>query len=191
MTRILFPLVFALSTLPLADVAQAQTGPQIIDEAETALVDETAFEARQNEAQLTQAERAEIQRMLQQGGYYLGAIDAAFGPGTRAAMRAWQTANGYEPSGIMTTRQRAELFREFNKVLEELDVRLVRDDASGIQIKVPLAAVEFDKYQSPFAFFEETGEVPGARMLLISQPGDRNKLIALYDILQTLEIVPE
>ena len=28
-------------------------------------------------------------------------------------------------------------------------------------------------------------------MLLISQPGDRNKLIALYDIMQTLEIVPE
>lgn len=191
MTRIMSSLVAALLLSTSLSPALAQTAPTILDETEEVLIDETPFEARQSEAQLSQSERAELQRMLQAGGFYQGAIDASFGPGTRASMRAWQTAYGYEATGVLTTRQRAELFRQHNKILEDLDVRLVRDDESGIQIRVPLAAVAFDKYDPPFAMFEGTGEVPEARMLLISQPGDRNTLIGLYDIMQTLKIVPE
>ena len=70
-------------------------------------------------------------------------------------------------------------------------MRTVRDDASGIQIRLPLAAVAFDHYETPFVHFNATGAVPGARILLISQPGERNTLIGLYDIMQTLRIVPQ
>ncbi|MEQ9260067.1 MAG: serine protease [Roseovarius sp.] len=182
---------------PNVQVAQAQTGtqsdagPQVVEEESLPLVDEGPAEARQNEALLSTEERAELQRLLEWAGYYRGAIDAAFGPGTRAAMRGWQQDNGYDPTGIMTTRQRAELFRQFNAVLEGLDIRLVRDDESGIQMNLPMGAVTFEKYEPPFAHFRSTGFVEEARVLFISQPGDRNTLLGLYDIMQTLEIVPE
>lgn len=191
MTRQLLPLMLGLliTTAPI-DV-YAQTGPRILDESADVIVQETQAEARQSEGRLTQAERAEIQRKLQESGFYQGAIDAAFGPGTRASMRAWQQSFGYNPTGILTSRQRAELLNQFAVDIEDLNLRTVQDATSGVQIKVPLGAVAFDRYEAPFVFFEGTGYVPEARMLFISQPGDRNKLIALYDIMQTLEIVPE
>lgn len=170
---------------------QTDAGPQVVEEAALPLVDESPAEARQSEARLSREERADLQRKLQWAGYYRAAIDAAFGPATRAAMRGWQQDNGYAPTGIMTTRQRAELHRQFNAVLEGLDIRLVRDDESGIQMNLPMGAVAFEKYEPPFAHFESTGFVDGARVLFISQPGDRNTLIGLYDIMQTLRIVPE
>ncbi|MEO0751575.1 MAG: serine protease [Pseudomonadota bacterium] len=192
MTRTLFILLMGVSLTVAASEADAQTGPRILDPvAQEVIPEENQFEARQSEAQLNQEQRAEIQRKLKAGGFYLGGIDASFGPGTRAGMRSWQSNFGYEPTGVLTARQRAELLGQFGADLEDLEMRTVQDDASGIQITVPTATVTFDKYEAPFVFFEGTGQVPEARMLLISQPGDRNKLIALYDIMQTLEIVPE
>lgn len=192
MTRSLFLFLISLAFTLSTTEAEAQTGPRILDPVEQEVIpEENQFEARQSEAQLNQEQRAEIQRKLKAGGFYLGAIDASFGPGTRAGMRAWQNNFGYEPTGVLTARQRAELLGQFGADLEDLAMRTVQDDASGIQITVPTATVKFDKYEAPFVFFEGTGQIPEARMLLISQPGDRNKLIALYDIMQTLEIVPE
>ena len=191
MTRSILPLFFGLLVIATASDATAQSGPRILPDTQEALTEETQFDARQAESQLNTEERMEIQRKLQEAGFYPGAIDASFGPGTRAGIRAWQSSFGFEATGVLTSRQRAELINQFAVDLEDLDVRTLQDDTSGIQIKVPLAAVEFGRYEAPFVFFEGTGEVPEARMLLISQPGDRNKLIALYDIMQTLEIVPE
>ena len=54
---------------------------------------------------------------------------------------------------------------------------------------MPTAAVAFDKYESPFAHYGSTNEI-GAQLYLISQPGDQSTLFGLYDIMQTLEIVP-
>lgn len=182
-------------TVQLAQAQQADTqtgaGPQVIAEDTAPLLDEFPAEARQSEAQMTTEERAELQRMLKWAGYYQGAIDAAFGPGTRGSMAAWQRDNGYDPTGIMTTRQRAEIFRQYTAVLEGLDIRLVRDDETGVQMNLPMGAVAFDRYEPPFAHFTATGFVEEARVLFISQAGDRNTLIGLYDIMQTLEIVPE
>lgn len=192
MTRIFVTFWIGLAFAVASTPAEAQSGPRILSAVEQeAIPEESEFEARQSESQLTQAQRADIQRTLQEGGFYRGAIDASFGPGTRAGMRAWQSAFGHQPTGVLTARQRAELLGQFAVDLSDLMLRTVQDDASGIQITVPTATVAFDRYEAPFVFFEATGQVPGARMLLISQPGDRNKLIALYDIMQTLEIVPE
>lgn len=174
--------------------AQAQTEtasaePELVAEPE--IPDETPAEARQSEALLSGRERAQLQEWLKWAGFYPGPIDSDIGPGTRAAMRSWQEANGYEPTGIMTTRQRDQLQRQYNAVLEGLDLRLVRDTETGIQIRMPLAMVAFEKYEPPFAHFNSTGRLPEARVLLISQAGDRNTLVGLYDIMQTLQIVPE
>ncbi|MGJ8604151.1 MAG: serine protease [Marivita sp.] len=152
--------------------------------------DESPREAAASEALLTRAEREDLQIALQWAGFYNAAIDGAFGRGTRAAMRNWQSANGLENTGVLTTAQRGELFRQFNAVLDGMDIQTVRDTRAGIAIDLPLGAVAFDRYDSPFAHFEPTGTVEGARILLISQPGDRDRLSGLYEIMQTLDIVP-
>jgi hypothetical protein len=105
-------------------------------------------------------------------------------------MAAWQEANGHEPTGVLTTRQRADLIAAYNAVLDGLGLALVRDEATGIEMQIPTAAVAFAGFEPPFARFDATGAIPGAQLLLISQSGDQNRLFGLYEILQTLAIVP-
>ena len=166
-------------------VAQAEPEP----EPERAVF-ETLYEARASERRLSRDERAELQIALQWAGFYDGRIDAAFGPGTRGAMAGWQRQNGHEATGVLTTRQRAALLRQYNAVLEDLGIETVRDARAGIEIDLPLGVVAFDRHEAPFAHYLPTGDLP-AQVLLISQPGDRTTMTALYDIMQTLEIVPE
>lgn len=156
----------------------------------TEIPDETVREARNSESRLTRTEREELQRALQWAGFYNAAIDGAFGRGTRAAMEAWQIASAKEPTGVLTTRQRAELLRDYNAVLDALDMKIARDRESGIEMRIPTAAVAFTEYQPPFVKFEAIGEVPDARVLFISQRGDADQLRGLYEIMQSLDIVP-
>lgn len=57
-------------------------------------------------------------------------------------------------------------------------------------MSMPTGVVKFDKYESPFAHYDASDAL-GAKVLLISQTGDQNTLFGLYDIMQTLEIVPK
>ena len=63
------------------------------------------------------------------------------------------------------------------------------DTAAGIAVPIPANEVAFARYDPPFARFDSAGDL-GARVLLISQPGDQATLFGLYDIMQTLRIVP-
>ena len=172
-------------TAGVEETAQAPTPatPQID------VADETPREARASEAALNREEKKDLQIALQWAGFYTAAIDGAFGRGTRGSMRAWQEANNHEPTGILTTGQRVELLAAYNAVLDGLGMQLVRDDATGIEMLIPTGLVEFAEYEPPFARFEPKGDL-GARVLFISQEGDQNRLFGLYEILQTLEIVP-
>ncbi len=165
-------------------VAQADPVPE-----PATIPDESPREALASESRLSRDEMADLQIALEWAGFYRGQIDAAFGPGTRAAMAGWQRENGHEPTGVLTTRQRAEVLRQYNAVLEDLGVETVRDTRAGIALALPLGVVAFDRHEAPFAHYLATGDLP-AQVLLISQPGDRATLTALYDIMQTLEIVP-
>ncbi|RMD90085.1 MAG: peptidoglycan-binding protein, partial [Alphaproteobacteria bacterium] len=133
--------------------------------------------------------RAELQRALQWFGHYGGRIDAAFGPGTRRAMASWQEAAGHTPTGILTSRQRAELLAAYHAELDAIGLEHVRDETAGIEIDLPLGLVRFDRYEPPFAHYPAR-EGSGVSVLLISQAGDEATLMGLYDIMQTLEIVP-
>lgn len=164
--------------------------PEVVAEPEPQAADETPREARASEALLDRDERKELQIALKWAGFYTAGIDGAFGRGTRASMRAWQRDNGFEETGILTTAQRAELFRQYNAVLDGMDIQTVTDRRAGVEIDLPMGAVMFDRYDSPFAKFASTGAVEGAQVLLISQPGDRDRMAGLYEIMQTLEIVP-
>ncbi|WP_343081309.1 serine protease [Ostreiculturibacter nitratireducens] len=153
------------------------------------LPEETPSEARASEAALSAEERMMIQTALSWFGYYNAGIDGAFGRGTRFSMAAWQEAEGLEPTGVLTTRQRTKLLADYRTDQAALGLETYRDDLAGIEVQIPMAMVRFDRYEPPFAHFTEK-DGSGVRILLISQHGDETSLYALYDIMQTLEIVP-
>ena len=195
---------------PAVEVAQPEARPSapegaeatvaaIGDEAEAAPTqvvvvpepepDETPREARQSEQRLSRDEKKALQVALKWAGFYASAIDGAFGRGTRGAMSDWQASKGYEPTGVLTTRQRAELIADYDSVFDGLGFETVSDPEAGIEIKMPTAKVRFAEYETPFAKYDAAGEEP-IQVLLISQAGDRRTLGGLYEIMQTLEIVP-
>jgi S1-C subfamily serine protease/peptidoglycan hydrolase-like protein with peptidoglycan-binding domain len=151
--------------------------------------DETPAQARRSEGRLTAQERRELQTALKWAGFYSAAIDGAFGRGTRSSMAAWQSANGFEPTGTLTTLQRTALMDQYNAPLTSVGMQLIRETEAGIEIQLPMGVVKFDGYNSPFAQFDSATDL-GAQVLLISQPGTQATLFALNDIMQTLEIVP-
>ena len=181
------PLPGAPGTSPAA----AETAEAIPEPEPPPEPDETPAEARASEADLSGADKAALQVALAWAGFYDGAIDGLYGQGTRAAMAAWQAAKGDEPTGVLTTRQRAALIASYNAILADLDLQLVHDEATGIEIQLPAGVVAFTGYEPPFARFDAKGGVPGAQVLLISQSGDQNRLFGLYEILQTLSIIPD
>lgn len=170
---------------PISDAApapEAEAAPEPEPE-------ETVQQARQSEGELDRAGRDALQIALQWFGFYRGGIDGAFGPGTRNAMSAWQQDQGFEATGVLTTTQRAQLAGAYQSELAALGMETLRETRAGIEIDLPLAMVEFDSYNFPFAQFAPAND-SGVQVLLISQPGDRNTLFGLYEIMQTLDIVP-
>lgn len=189
------------AAIPRSPVTPTETAPQTNTTAEPipapappvqpviATPDETRAEAQASERLLSRAEKQDLQTAMQWAGFYSGAIDGLYGRGTRGAMTAWQEANNHEPTGVLTTAQRAELITAYNAILDGMDLQLVRDDATGIEMQIPMGVVDFAAYSPPFARFEPSGDLD-AQVLLISQPGDQNRLYGLYEILQTLAVVP-
>jgi peptidoglycan hydrolase-like protein with peptidoglycan-binding domain len=173
-------------------VVPAPEAPEVVATAEpepAEIPDETRQEARDSEAILLPEDRKELQTALQWFGYYPGGIDGAFGPGTRNSMAAWQEAQGLEPTGILTTRQRRTLLDAWRGELATFSFTEVIEAESGITVTLPLGLVEFDHYEPPFVHYRaRTEDAP--RILLISQPGDQAALYGLYDVLQTLDSVP-
>ena len=152
-------------------------------------IDETPAEARRSEALLTREEKMELQSALAWERFYDSAIDGAIGRGSRNAMAAWQTDRGYDATGILTTRQRQELLSVYRGFLASIGMEMHYDDTAGIDIELPLAMVRHEGYEAPFSHFEAISD-EGVDVILISQSGDRNTLTALFDVLQTLRIMP-
>ena len=70
-----------------------------------------------------------------------------------------------------------------------LGLRTVRDEAAGIQVELPMGVLGEPATEPPFVRYDGREGVP-PQVLLISQPGDQGRLWGLYEIMQTLEIVP-
>ena len=172
-----------------------QVSEQVEEQSEIQIVappvigEETVAQARRSESQLSREERELLQVALQWEGYYRSAIDGAIGPGTRKSMAAWQEQERYEATGVLTTLQRRTLVTRYQDMLASLGMTNQIDNATGIEISLPMAMVEFDRYEPPFAHFTPKND-SDVQVLLISQTGDEATLRGLYDIMQTLEIVP-
>jgi S1-C subfamily serine protease len=177
-------------------VAEPQPEPEPEPEPEPTLApepepepEETLREAQNSERTLTRDDRAAIQTALAWFGFYAQRIDAAFGPGTRRSMQDWQAANDFETTGVLTTRQRAQLLAAYQGELDALGMQIVRDEASGIELELPMAMVEFDRYEAPFVHFRAK-DGSGVQVLLLSQAGNQATLFGLYEIMQSLDIIP-
>lgn len=151
--------------------------------------EETVQQARQSEAALSEDDRKLLQVALQWYGFYQGGIDGAFGPGTRKSMAAWQEAMALDPTGVLTTRQRATLVANYQAEIAEYGFATVNEQEAGIELTLPLALVEFDRYEPPFVHFKPRAG-SDLSIVLISQPGDIGAFYGLYDILQSLEDMP-
>ena len=188
------PQIVAPAVAPVAPVAPVAevAAPAPVVPAVPALADlpdEPVAEARRLEYELSHDDRAAIQVALQWYGFYRGGIDADFGPGTRGAIQNWQQANGFDTTGFLTTRQRATLIRGYESAVARYAFGPFRDEAAGIEITLPLGMVAFDHHEAPFAHFRSIND-SGVRVLLISQEGSQSAFYGLYEILQTLEVIP-
>lgn len=179
------PVVTPDLTQPSQDAAQSDTTPSAPQTAS----DETPAQARRAERELNRDDRRLLQTALAWSGVYASSIDGAFGRGTRSAMRAWQEQNNFEATGILTTAQRGILLKQYNAVLDGLGLEMVSNLEAGIQMMIPTEIVRAEKIEPPFVHYNATGDIP-ARLLLISQAGNRDTMTGLFDIMQTLEIVP-
>ncbi|MEZ5755028.1 MAG: serine protease [Paracoccaceae bacterium] len=180
-------------TDPAAPLAEATPTPETSAPepiASPALPDETPEQARQSESLLSQADRELLQTALKWFGHYDSSIDGAFGRGTRASMAEWQSVMGYEPTGILTTFQRDTLVANYQAEQAALGLATITEPEAGIEVTLPTALVAFDHYEPPFVHFVARDGSDALRVTLISQPGDQAALYGLYDMLQTLQIMP-
>lgn len=151
--------------------------------------DETPGEARASESLLTKDERIALQRALAWYGFYQGGLDGAYGKGTRGSMALWQEANGFEVTGVLTSHQRATLIANYDADQAEFGFQTQTEAEAGIEITLPMALITFEGYEPPFVRYAEK-DGSGLQIMLISEPGGVEALHGLYDILQTLEVVP-
>ncbi len=178
-------------TGPVVEMPQDDAAPEAVTPAPVSQAprDETRAQALQSERLLNRASREALQIALQWYGLYRSGIDGAFGRGTRNSMAAWQTQQGYEATGVLTTRQRAALMANYQAELDSVGLAVQRNEDAGLELQLPMARVALGRVEAPFVHYDNI-DGSGTRVLLISQRGNRTTLRALYDVLQTLEIVP-
>lgn len=174
---------------PASDPATAQ--PAIPAPAATAPAPdtETRDEALAAEGALGKEDRLDLQRAMQFFGTYAGKIDGSFGKGTRAAIAAWQAANGLPETGVLTTAQRDRLITGWKAEIAALGLQTVTEDEAGIAIDLPMGLIAFDRYAPPFVTYGEK-DGSGYQVLLISRQGDARALVALFDQMQALSLIP-
>lgn len=171
-------------------VSVVETAESATPEQSISAPDETLSEARASEGLLSREEKMDLQRYLQWAGYYNSTIDASFGRGTRRSMAAWQTDNGHEDTGVLTTAQREQLRAQYFAIFDGLGLATHRDLEAGISIDLPKEVVAFDAYAAPLAHFKSQEASSPAHIFLISAAGNRGDLAAIFGVLPTLAIVP-
>ncbi len=174
----------------VVETAESAASEQASPEQSIYVPDESLSVARASEGLLSREEKMDLQLYLQWAGYYNSTIDASFGRGTRRSMAAWQTDNGHEDTGVLTTAQREQLRAQYFAIFNGLGLETHRDLEAGISIDLPKEVVAFDAYAAPLAHFKSQDASSPAQIFLISAAGNRGDLAAIYRVLPTLSIVP-
>lgn len=179
--------------------AEVDTTTQVVTE--IAIATETATELELSDAEkleitkisenaLTFDEKKYLQRALAWANHYQGAIDGLYGPETRQAMLDWQIKNRYPHTGFMAPAERSLLLNKYTPVISKLNLVQISNLRAGITLLVPRGILGPAKYEAPFVRFEATDN-SNTQIILISQVGDATRLKALFEVIQTLDIVPK
>ena len=131
-----------------------------------------------------------IQAALRWMGDYDSIVDGLYGPRTATAIANYQHRKGFEGTGWLTAEQYAGLVAEYEGELRLANLSELEDEQAGIALKYPANLVKFSEYSPPFAIFEPF-EGKDMRLLLVSMEGNERTLQALFDIVQSLDFVPE
>ena len=109
------------------------------------LKDEPEREAKSTEEGLglTRDDRREIQRDLALLGFNPRGIDGVFGPGSRAAIGAWQGANGFSKTGFLTGNQ-------ILRLRQQAEMEAARREEEARQRRI-------EEEQRDRAYWRETG----------------------------------
>jgi len=174
---------------PVAPQSTLSADPQTDAVTDAPAPDETPAQARASEAVLTRDEKIALQQGLQWYGHYDGGLDGSFGPATRGAMTAWQSAMGYQATGVLTSLQRLVLMGNYQAETAAFGFETILEAEAGIEIALPAAMLEFDRFDPPFVRYRAK-DGSGMQLLLISELGDETILAGLYDALQSLEAMP-
>lgn len=101
----------------------------------------------EDELNLDREARRGVQAGLSVLGFDPRGIDGVFGPGTRAAIEAWQGAEGFEPTGFVTAEQIVRLSERATRRAAEIEAEAEAERAEGRRLDE--------------AFWAETGEGGG------------------------------
>ena len=177
----------------LPPLAGEEGGP-VVGDSQNGSVEVVEEELRETDGVQTSTLPIELRRQIQFAltweGFFTSGVDGEFGERTIEAIREWQAANGYEVTGILLDDQREVLLKRHRSIVSVLAMTTVPQKDAGIQITLPLGAVEFDRYIGPFARYKPTGLVPGAQIFLLSQEGDSDDLKVVFDAVVAANIVP-
>lgn len=177
------------SSIPKLATAQSLTETKTDLETELSGTDNLEL-TKISENALTFDEKRYLQRALAWASHYQGKIDGLYGPETRRAMKDWQIENKYPKTGIMTPSQRGIILNNFTPVMTRLNLAPVTNLRAGITLLVPRGIMGSAQYDAPFVRFEAT-DSSNTQIILISQVGDAKRLRALFEVIQTLNIVPK
>ena len=128
-----------LDTYPAGQVraiAQAAIQGAVVDADARARAEEDALG-------LDQTARRDVQRNLSLLGFDPKGVDGIFGPGSRTAIKAWQQARGYSPTGFLTAPQ--------------LSAMSVAAEQRAAQIAAEAAQRKAEEEQRDTAYWRDTG----------------------------------
>lgn len=128
----------------------------------------------------------EVQRALRWAGHYPGSIDGRDGPMTQAGIRA----------EIATARRATDPGTAMRLLIEaradwrdEMGLRELSDEATGLSVTAPLAALVFDRAERALSIYGPAND-SGAALILFSQPGGQQELLDLAGLVTALGWVP-
>lgn len=133
-------------------------------------------------------QRKDIQRVLAWQGLYTGAIDGIFGPASSRAIREWQGKSGLRPTGTLTTAEFEQLMNSYTALFDSVGMTRITDTRAGLALDLPMGLIKRTGEEAPFAIYEQPDGL--AKVLLISMTGGQDDLAALYETMQSFDIMP-
>lgn len=133
--------------------------------------------------------RFAIQDALVWTGDYETRLDGSIGPTTRKAIRAFQRRHGFEPTGYLTRPQFDALMEARRAAKDAVGFRVIEDPEAGIRVGIPADLVSRSHRENTSVVYRPQDRSKITSLALISMPGDRSALPALFDTLTRPDLV--